>query len=65
VLDQIEQVAVAALDMSDSWEYRRLLGLAVLLDAGLGQRFVRRGLDSADPEVRGGRGVPKVNRALV
>jgi hypothetical protein len=52
VLEQIEQVAVEALDMSDYWEYRRLLELAVLLDAGLVQRFVRRGLGSADPEVR-------------
>jgi hypothetical protein len=52
VLEQIERVAVEVLDLSDNWEYRRLLELAVLLDAEFVQRFVRRGLDSADPEVR-------------
>jgi hypothetical protein len=52
VLERVERVAVEALDLSDSWEYRRLLELAALLDAGLVQRLVRLGLDSGNPDVR-------------
>lgn len=52
VLERIEQVAGEAIDLSDEWEYRRLLELAESLDAGLVQRFVSLGLDSEDPEVR-------------
>lgn len=51
VLDHIEQVAVAALDLADYWEYRRLLELAELLDPGLLQRFVSLGLGDPDPDV--------------
>jgi hypothetical protein len=51
VLDHIEQVAIAALDLSDYWEYRRLLELAELLDPGLLQRFVSLGLGNPDPDV--------------
>jgi hypothetical protein len=52
VLERIEQVAAEAIDLADYWEYRRLLELAELLDAGLVHRFVRLGLDSEDPDVR-------------
>jgi hypothetical protein len=52
VLERIEQVAVEALDLSDYWEYLRLLELAELLDERLVQRFVTLGLDSGDPDVR-------------
>jgi hypothetical protein len=51
VLAHIERVAAAALDLSDDWEYRRLLELAALLDAGLLQRLVQFGLASSDHEV--------------
>lgn len=51
VLEHIEQVAIAALDLSDYWEYRRLLELAELLDPGLLQRFVSLGLGNPDPDV--------------
>lgn len=51
VLDHIEQVAMAALDLSDDWEYRRLLELAEMLDPGLLQRFVSLGLGNPDPDV--------------
>src|SRR6516162_3035092 len=52
VLERIEQVAAEALDLSDDWEYRRLLELAALLDPGLVQRFVRLGLGGGNPHVR-------------
>jgi hypothetical protein len=51
VLERINQVAVEALDLSDYWEYRRLLELAELLDAGIVQHFVKLGLASPDPDV--------------
>jgi hypothetical protein len=52
VLEHIEPVAIAALDLSDYWEYRRLLELAELLDPELVQRFVSLGLGHPDPNVR-------------
>lgn len=52
VLEHIENVATSALDLSDYWEYRRLLELAALLDSGLLRRFVLLGLDNRDPDVR-------------
>jgi hypothetical protein len=52
VLERIEQVAAEVLDLSDEWEYRRLLEVGALLDAGLVRRLVRLGLDSENPEVR-------------
>jgi hypothetical protein len=52
VLEQIEQRAIQSLDLSDEWEYRRLLELAEMLDADLVQRFVAIGVDSKDPDVR-------------
>src|SRR5436305_3972257 len=52
VLENIESVAVEVLDLSDYWEYRRLLELAAMLDAGLVQRLVQLGLTSSDPDVR-------------
>ena len=52
VLERIERVAAEALDLADYWEYRRLLELADLLDAGLARRLVPVGLASSDPDVR-------------
>ena len=52
VLERIEQVAVEALDLSDYWEYRRILELAALLNGALVQRIVAPGLNSLDPDVR-------------
>jgi ribosomal protein S18 acetylase RimI-like enzyme len=52
VLLHLEPVAAESLDLSDEWEYRRPLELAALLDAGLVQRLVWRGLASSDPDVR-------------
>ncbi|WP_145236466.1 hypothetical protein [Urbifossiella limnaea] len=52
VMAHVERVAAEALDLSDYWEYRRLLELAELLDAGLVQRLVPLGLSSSDPDVR-------------
>jgi len=51
VLEHIEQVATAALDLSDYWVQRRLLELAELLDSRLLQRFVSLGLGNPDPDV--------------
>ena len=51
VLEHIEPVATAALNLSDEWEYRRLLELAELLDPGLLERFVSLGLGDPDPDV--------------
>lgn len=52
VLECIGLIAEEALDLTDYWEYRRLLELLALLDSGLLQRFVARGLTSTDAEVR-------------
>jgi hypothetical protein len=52
VLEHMASVASAALDLSDDWEYRRLLELFDLLDPELLRRFVLPGLSSADPDVR-------------
>ncbi|HZY85943.1 MAG TPA: hypothetical protein VFE78_14000 [Gemmataceae bacterium] len=52
VLERIERVAAEALDLSDYWQYRRLLELAELLDAELVRRLVPVGLSSSDPDVR-------------
>jgi hypothetical protein len=45
-------VAVESLNLTDYWEYRRLLELADLLDVGLVQRLIPLGLKSDDPDVR-------------
>ena len=52
VLEHIEPVAAEVLELSDYWEYRRLLELAELLDAELLRRLIPRGLSSSDPDVR-------------
>jgi len=52
VLEHVASVAAAALDLSDHWEYRRLLELLDLLDPELVRRFISLGLSSADPDVR-------------
>ena len=52
VLEKIEAMATESLDLSDYWEYRRLLELAELLDQALVQQFVVLGLQSRDPDVR-------------
>jgi hypothetical protein len=51
VLERIERVAAETLDLSDYWEYRRLLELAELLDGELVRRLVPLGLGSSDPDV--------------
>lgn len=51
VLERIERVAAESLDLADYWEYRRLLELADLLDAGLVQRLARLGLSNSDPDL--------------
>jgi hypothetical protein len=52
VVEHIGPVAEQALDLSDYWEYRRLLELLSRLDATLVQQFSARGLTSSDPDVR-------------
>lgn len=52
VLRHLQAVAAQTLDLSDYWEYRRLLELAERLDAALTRRIVALGLDHADPDVR-------------
>jgi hypothetical protein len=52
VLENIEEVAAASLNLSDEWEYRRLLELSALLDAALVQRLAVSGLNSNDPDIR-------------
>ena len=51
VLTNIERVANETLDLSDYWEYRRLLELYSLLDPALVERLVIEGLKSDDPDV--------------
>lgn len=46
VMERIEQVAIESLDISDSWEYRRLLELAELLDVTVLERLIPLGLSS-------------------
>jgi hypothetical protein len=52
VLERIEQVAAESLDLSDYWEYRRLLELVELLDVTVLERLISLGLGSSDPDVR-------------
>jgi hypothetical protein len=52
VLQTIEKVASECLNLSDYWEYRRLLELASHLDANLLQRLVQLGQASDDEDVR-------------
>ena len=52
VLSRIELLAVEALNLSDDWEYRRLLELADSLDPGLVRRLQPIGLASGNPHVR-------------
>jgi hypothetical protein len=52
VLQSIEKVATECLDLTDSWEYRRLLELAGQLDTDLLQRLVQMGHASDDEDVR-------------
>jgi len=51
VVEHIEPLAISVLNLSDYWEYRRLLELAELLDPGLLERFVSLGLGHPDPDV--------------
>jgi hypothetical protein len=51
VIEHIEQVANDAIDLSDYWEYRRLLEVAAMLDRELLQRLVAIGSRSHDPDV--------------
>lgn len=52
VLQRIEKVATECLDLTDYWEYRRLLELAGDLDPDLPQRLVQLGVTSDDEDVR-------------
>lgn len=51
VLKHIEPLAAQLIDITDYWEYRRLLELAEMLDSELVQHFVAWGLNSEDPDV--------------
>lgn len=52
VLEYIEHIAADAIELTDYWEYRRLLECAALLDAGVVARMAAWGIDSSDPDVR-------------
>jgi hypothetical protein len=52
VLGTLIEEASKILDLSDSWEYRRLLELADLIDQELVQQIVKLGFSSKDEEVR-------------
>ncbi len=52
VLENVSTVAEQALDLSDYWEYRRLLELLNLIDPRLLRPFLPPGLASPDPDVR-------------
>src|SRR5688572_9900968 len=51
VLEHIERVAVERLNLSDDWEFRRLLELAQLLDLELVRRLVSLAMGSTKPDV--------------
>ncbi|MCC9603782.1 hypothetical protein LOC67_24795 [Stieleria sp. JC731] len=51
VLQSIEQTVAGCLDLSDDWQYRRLLELAGQLDDDLVRRFVAIGSRSDDENV--------------
>ena len=51
VVANIERVAAAGLDLTDGWQYRRLLELYSLLDRALVERLVKVGELSPDPEI--------------
>jgi hypothetical protein len=52
LLARIERVAQQTLNLDDEWEYRRLLEMCEPLDKELFHRLVKRGLDSANAEIR-------------
>src|SRR5579884_430531 len=52
VLAHIEQAAYETLNLTDEWEYRRLLELFQQLDNSLVQRLIARGLTSPDADIR-------------
>ncbi|HEY7330174.1 MAG TPA: hypothetical protein VH592_21230 [Gemmataceae bacterium] len=52
VLALIEQVAYETLDLTDEWEYRRLLELFQQLNSSLVQRLIAHGLNSPDADIR-------------
>jgi hypothetical protein len=52
VLTHIEQAAYETLNLTDEWEYRRLLELFQQLDNSLVQRLVAHGLNSPDADIR-------------
>jgi len=51
VLRSLEQVAADCLDLTDYWQYRRLLELASQLDEDLVQRLVAIGHGSDDEDI--------------
>jgi hypothetical protein len=52
VLAQIDRVASEYLDLTDEWEFRRLLEVYKELDKHLLRELVSRGLQSANSEIR-------------
>jgi len=51
VVANIERVVETGLDLTDYWQYRRLLELYSLLDPALVHRLVKVGEASNDPEI--------------
>ncbi len=52
IRENLAQCAEEALNLSEPWEYRRLLELCDTLDSGLLKYFVEKGSDSRDEEIR-------------
>lgn len=52
VIENIHSIAQEILDLSDGWEYRRLLEVYKELNEGLLRKLVAIGLESANDEVR-------------
>lgn len=52
VLGHLEEAAFDCLDLSDDWEYRRLLELTDLLSPQLVQKFVLLGTESENEDIR-------------
>ncbi len=51
-MEHIESIAIESLNLTDDWEYRRLLELAEGLSPELLQLFVGMGRESENPEIR-------------
>ncbi len=51
LVSRIERIAASSVDMNDDWDFRRLLELYRMLDAGLLARLVEVGLRSSNPGI--------------